>query len=64
MNPRTFTVSDEMYRRMNLASASLGISTSEFIRGAALAALETLAERDSVLATVFRLMDEREAVSA
>jgi hypothetical protein len=58
---RSFTISNDLYRRLNIASASLGMSTSEYLRGAATAALATHAEHDSVIATVFRLMDERSA---
>jgi hypothetical protein len=58
------TIEDALYRRVNLAAASLGISSSSFIRGACQAALATLAEKDPALRAHFAFLDEREARGA
>jgi predicted DNA-binding protein len=59
-HPTSIKLDDGLYKRTNLAAARLGLSSSEFIRSAMWAALETFAENDPVMARVFLAMDELE----
>lgn len=57
----SFCVPNELRSRINIASAAYGLSSSEFIRGACQAALDTLEERDPALRAHFAFLTEREA---
>jgi predicted DNA-binding protein len=56
----SFAIPESLYRRVNLAAARVGASSSEYIRGALWAALETHAENDPVMARIFSAVDELE----
>ena len=48
-------------RRVQLASAAVGLSSAEFIRAAVDAAITTMAQRDAILALMLRYEDEQPA---
>lgn len=64
MRGTSFLISDDAYKRLNLAAAAIGISASEYIRAAIDAALTTHAQYDPLIATAFRMYDEQEKAVA
>jgi hypothetical protein len=55
-------MSNALLRRINLAAASLGESSSEYVRNAVLVALNHHTRQDPALAAHFRYLDDREGL--
>jgi plasmid stability protein len=69
MRKTSFDLPDELYRHVNLAAASMGMSSAEYIRCALVATLATHAEHDPIIKMALQArlgasMETREAVSA
>jgi hypothetical protein len=47
---------EEILDRVNVASAAVGLSSSEYITACLIAGLETHAQHDPIVATAFRVM--------
>jgi plasmid stability protein len=60
MRKTSFDLPDDLYQRVNIAAASRGLSSAEFIRASLHAALHTLTEHDGLVAAAFRYMDSQD----
>jgi plasmid stability protein len=60
MHNTSINLPDDLYKRVNVASAAVCLSVSEYIRVSLTAALATHAEQDPAVAAHFAFLDSRE----